>query len=221
MPKKKGANKISVKPAFRIFCEGEKTEPAYIKAYINYFHSENRRLIVVEDTKKNTPVQLVEVAVREKKLSDDNDIYWVVFDRESIAKYSNELHLKAIKNAKDNGIEIAFSNVCFEYWFLLHFAFTDAAYDCCDSLLRQSQLKKKLEEVGIEDYDKGFPFIFDKLKDKIPDAFTHAARLKKTALATAEKGKDAPCYLNPYVDVHELFLDMKQFSSGLKSVRAK
>jgi len=104
MPKKKFRNKIPLVPAFHIFCEGEKTEPYYIKGYISYFHSEKRNIILVEDTKKNTPVQLVEVAVNHKASSPSGDIYWVVFDRESITKYSHELHLKAVTMAKKYNI---------------------------------------------------------------------------------------------------------------------
>lgn len=54
--KEKRRKKIPLKPVFKIFCEGEKTEPLYIKGYINYFHSDQRRIIVVEKTEKNTPV---------------------------------------------------------------------------------------------------------------------------------------------------------------------
>ncbi|WP_217527242.1 RloB family protein [Vibrio cholerae] len=221
MPKKKGGNKKVVKPAFRIYCEGEKTEPLYIKAYIDHFHSEHRGLIVVEDTRKNTPVQLVDTAVKDKKSGNSNDIYWVVYDRESQTKYSDDLHLKARKKAKDNGIEIAISNVCFEYWFLLHFVYTNACYDSCDELLRQSQLKKHLKDVGIDSYDKGLALIFDKLRTKIPDALKNAKKLKEAAHRDACVGKNDPCQLNPYIDVHELFLDMEQFSLGKESIRKK
>ncbi|HFQ5253103.1 TPA: RloB family protein [Vibrio vulnificus] len=221
MPKIKKVKNKPVKPAFRIFCEGEKTEPLYIRSYINNFHSEHRGLIVVEDTKKNTPVQLVDAAVADKKSGNSQDIYWVVYDRESITKYSEELHLKARKKAEDNGIEIAISNVCFEYWFLLHFDFTNACYDTCDELLRKSQLKKHFKDVGIDNYEKGLALIFDKLKDRIPTALVNAKRLKESAHKSAAVDKNDPCQLNPYIDVHELFLDMQRFVSGEESIRKK
>ena len=114
MPKKKKGNSLSVKPVFKMFCEGEKTEPLYIKGYINHFHSGKRRIIVVEKTNKNTPIQLVEVAIQAKNQGNDNDVVWVVFDRESEAKYTNQRHAEARAMALANGIQIAFSNVLFE-----------------------------------------------------------------------------------------------------------
>ena len=142
MPKKKTSSGKKVKPIFKIFCEGEKTEPLYIKGYVDHFHSEKRSIIVVGKTDKNTPVQLVEVAVEAKNNGNENDIFWVVFDRESVAKYSHELHAKARDNARRNCIEIAFSNVCFELWILLHFEYTAAPYSTCADLLKKSNLKK-------------------------------------------------------------------------------
>ncbi|MBC6487169.1 RloB family protein [Aeromonas hydrophila] len=219
MPKPRGNNSKSVKPAIRIYCEGEKTEPYYIKAYVNHFHSEQKRVIVVADTKKNTPVQLVQEAISAKNATANNDVFWVVYDRESPSKYSDALHLEATRMAKENDIQIAFSNVCFEYWFLLHFGFTTASYDNCDELLHQSKLKENLKKVGIDDYDKGLPFIFDKLKEMVPNAILNATKLKSSVLQSADPKKCAPCQLNPYIDVHELFIDMENFISGKKSIR--
>jgi len=221
MPKKKKTNFKKLKPVFHIFCEGEKTEPYYIRGYINHFHSDKRNLIVIENSKKNTPVQLVHEAVEKRKKSNLNDIFWVVFDRESVAKYSHELHLKARKKANDNGIEIAFSNICFEFWLLLHFVYSSASYENCDDLLKHSPLRSKFSERGIKNYDKGLACLFDSIKEDVPIAFKNAERIMKNAINTAEKGRESPSFLNPYTDVHELFFDIKNFVNGKKSVRNK
>ena len=69
MPKPRGERKRELKPVLHIFCEGEKTEPNYINGYLKKFCPGNRRLkvIKVEKTRKNTPVQLVDEAVTLKK----------------------------------------------------------------------------------------------------------------------------------------------------------
>lgn len=221
MPKQKPKNKIKLTPVFHIFCEGEKTEPYYIKAYINCYHSDKRNLVVVENTAKNTPVQLVNVAIAHKNQSNKSDIFWVVFDREATSKYSHSLHLDARKRAKDNGIEIAFSNVCFEVWFLLHLTFSTASYASCSDLLKHSKLKELLREKGITNYDKGYAYLFNALKDDVPNAFRNAEKVMQRALDSAEPGKESPCFLNPYTDVHELFIDIKNFINGQGSVRKK
>lgn len=216
MPKKKKSNTQSIKPVFKMFCEGEKTEPLYIRGYINHFHSDKRSIIVVEDTNKNTPVQLVDVAISAKKQGSDNDIVWVVFDRESEAKYPHELHAQARAKALANGIQIAFSNVCFEFWILLHFGYTSGGYSSYDDLKKRSALVQNLQKLGISDYDKALPILFDKVKELVPDAIKYSERLKQQALKSAEHGKSAPHYLNPYVDVHEMFLDMQNFIDVLE-----
>ena len=221
MPKKKAQKSIPVLPVFRIFCEGEKTEPLYIKGYVNHFHSEKRNVVVVENTTINTPVQLVELAVAEKKCGHEDDIAWVVFDRESEAKYPHTLHAEARQNADAHGIEIAFTNVCFEYWLLLHFIYTSACYSSCDDLLKNSPLKDELKRVGIDSYDKGCATLFDKLKDKVPTALANAKRLRTQALQDADPAKTAPYYLNPYVDTDEMFLDIRNFIEKKGSIRIK
>jgi len=221
MPKKKKRAMHSVKPVFKIFCEGEKTEPLYINGYINHFHSEKRNIILVANTNKNTPVQLVDIAVEEKNNGNGRDIIWVVFDREAVSKYSHVLHAKARNKANDNGIQIAFSNVCFEYWLLLHFTCSTASYSSCADLLKNSSLKESLRKIGINNYEKNIPILFDKLKELIPDAIINATRINKAVKQTAESGRTAPSYLNPYVDVHQLFQDMKRFIDNKPSVRDK
>lgn len=220
MPKKKQSKKLPVKPVFRVFCEGAKTEPLYIKGFINHFHSNKRTVILVEDTNKNTPVQLVNIAVESKKKGHEEDVIWVVFDRESEEKYPNELHSKARKKAKDNNIEIAISNVCFEYCILLHFLYTTSPYYSCSDLLKNSKLKNHIKGVGLNDYEKNLPLLFDKLKEMIPLAIKNAEKLKKYAISSSQRGKSAPHFLNPYVDVHEMFQDIQNFIDKRPSVRA-
>lgn len=219
MPKKKKEGSQSVKPVFKMFCEGEKTEPLYIKGYINHFHSGKRRIILVEKTNKNTPIQLVEVAIQAKNLGSDNDVVWVVFDRESEAKYTHQRHAEARAMALANGIQIAFSNVCFEFWILLHFGYTAGSFSSYDDLKRRSLLNRKLKTIGVNNYDKALPVLFDKLKELVPDAIENSERLRVQALESAEGRKSAPHYLNPYVDVHEMFIDMQNFIDGQPSVR--
>ena len=219
MPKKKPRNKKPVRPVFHIFCEGEKTEPYYIKGYLAHNYSDKKN-IILEDTNKTTPMQLVEAAVKHK--ADEGkkgDVYWVVFDREAVTTYSHEFHLKAKALADKHNIEIAFSNVCFEFWLLLHFEYSTAGYESCDDFLKKSELKSLLKQEGINDYDKGDPHLFNALKNYVDKAIKNSRQVKKNALETAENGKDSPWYLNPYTDVHELIIDIGNFINKKDSCR--
>jgi hypothetical protein len=219
MPKNKKGKVRSVLPVLRIFCEGEKTEPYYLKGYVDHFHSGKRNIIIIENTNKNTPVQLVDVAVEAKRNGCSGDWVWVVFDRESSSVYPDKFHAEARNKANDNGVNIALSNVCFEFWILLHFVYTEAAYTSCSDLLNNSKLKEYLKAIGVESYDKGLPTLFDKLKDNVEDAIARAKKLKTSVECCADKDRCAPHQLNPYVDIHELLLDMKNFIDDVVSVR--
>ncbi len=85
-----------------IICEGEKTEPFYIRGYIDDQAKEKAKVIEVPDVKVNTPVQLVDYAVslRNSSSTSADDEYWVVYDRESVRKYSHELHAQAWNKLK-------------------------------------------------------------------------------------------------------------------------
>ena len=181
MPKPNKRPKQELKPVLHIFCEGAKTEPNYLNGYLERFFSANRRLkvVAIENTKKNTPKQLVEVAIEKKKTCPEGDFFWTVFDRESEQKYPDKLHAEAYNNAKGNNISIALSNVCFEAWLLLHFINSSAAYNSFDDLRTNSPLRAKCRDRGIKDYDKGDKAIFNKLTDdEIKTARINAKRIK-------------------------------------------
>ena len=119
--------------------------------------------------------------------------------------------------------QIGFSNICFEYWMLLHMEYSTACYGSRSDLLDKSNLKKLLEARGIDNYDKGFAYLFDVLKEKdgVSIAITNADKAIKSAIASAELGKEYPHFLNPYTDVHHLFLDMDNFINQKPSIRSK
>lgn len=220
MPKKKinNSSALHLKPILHIYCEGEKTEPNYLNRYIEKFFSENRRLKVVkvEKTKKNTPVQLVEEAIKSKKKSPDGDVFWVVYDRESTHKYSDALHETACSKAKAKGIKIAFSNVCFEVWLLLHFQNNAKSYFNYDDLRDNSRLREECKKRGLKNYEKGEQFLFDLFTtDEIKHARKQARRMnsqtKKSAISTHTK----PYQWNPYTNFHHLLHAIDKFAKKL------
>jgi RloB-like protein len=211
MPKsRKVRQEQQLKPLLRIYCEGTKTEPNYIQGYLDKFFSTNRRLKVVkiEDTKKNTPKELVGVAVIAKKLANKtglSDAFWVVYDRESQHKYSDALHYKAYDTAQKNNISVALSNVCFEVWLLLHLQNTTAPYSCYDDLRNNSSLRKHLKIRGIQDYDKGAEDIFNFFsEEEIKNARVRAYRMNIQTQRSANSSQTKPYHLNPYTDVYKL-----------------
>ncbi|MEI7947599.1 MAG: RloB family protein [bacterium] len=200
MPKpKKQGHPLSLKPLFHIFCEGAKTEPNYLKSYIEKKFP-GTTLIVVEKSEKSTAVQLVEEAREHKKrhAGIPNDVFWVVYDRENPTKYDDSLHAEARITARDNNINIALSNVCFEVWLLLHFRTSSAAYMNCADLLKNSDLKK----IYIKDYDKADRR--DYSDAEIKAARKNAKHMNQQTINGADSKWNNPHQWNPYTNVHEL-----------------
>lgn len=204
MPKKRDRHSIPLKPNLHIYCEGQKTEPGYLSGYIELCFP-GTRLSPVRDTPKNTPVQLVDAAITAKHSSPEGDVFWVVFDREATNKYSNTLHLQARQKAHKHGIHIAFSNVCFEVWLLLHFENTVKAYSCYADLRKRSKISKHIPK-----YDKGTRCQFS--KSQIDSARGRARRMNKQTQSGADPSWRHPHQWNPYTNVYSLLDAIDEFS---------
>ncbi len=111
------------KPRFLIVCEGEVTEPHYF----NEFRRLSRKLIDLKIVPAGVPKTVVQQAVKLKNKSeemakrskDENLRYeyvWCLFD---IDEHPNVDDAK--QQARDNFLNVAISNPCFELWLLLHF----------------------------------------------------------------------------------------------------
>jgi len=114
---------LQPRPRFLIVCEGTLTEPSYFQ---EVRHLE-RSLIELELSAGGAPKTLVERAVemkrdaaararRHKDENQDYDHVWCVFDVDE-----HRFVPEAKQQARENGIEVAISNPCFELWALLHF----------------------------------------------------------------------------------------------------
>lgn len=207
MPKPRKRSVERPHRTLRIYCEGAKTEPQYLKAYIATLDTQNRKSVIeVEDTRKNTPVQLVEEAIRAKSSRESlpGDEFWVVYDRESPAKYPDSKHAEAMTKARAAGVRVAITNVCFEYWLLLHFAETSKPYECYEDLRKNSALNDGIKNALGCDYEKASRRIFSALEKFFPVARQRATNLNERARETAPPGKSEPYHMNPYIGFVDL-----------------
>lgn len=214
MPKPRKPSLFVLEKTMKIFCEGQKTEPNYINGYLLDRGADNRQTVIrVEKTNKNTPVQLVEAAIASKNSEEaiDGDIFWVVYDREGASKYPDELHEKARKLAESNGISIALSNVCFDYWILLHFIETDAPYADFTDLKKTSALNDEYKKRTGSSYEKASPDIYNVAKAGITRARTRATRLNSEGRRNAARGRDKQHHINPYMGMVDLLNSIDEF----------
>jgi RloB-like protein len=175
-----------------VICEGKVTEPGYFNA----LRTEIRNpLVDIEvEGRGEGPKTLVERAALRKKESDryarkEKDAYlsydeiWCVFDVDEHARLAD-----ARQQARDNGIELAVSNPCFELWALLHFQ-PQTAY------LERHAARARLKG-HLPDYDKDLPFA--RLRQGYGEAVRRAEHLERRC---EEKGCPGD---NPSTGVHRL-----------------
>jgi len=191
MPKRRKKNERNVQPSLLIFCEGGKTEPNYIRAFIRDVSEFDSGQVAVKvvPTKKNTPRELVLEAAR-ARMTDEDEL-WTVFDKNGYTK-----HPQAFSLARDKGVNVAFSSMAFEFWILLHFEFTTRPFSQADDLL--SYLKKDARH--LPDYEKGDCGIYEQIKHATNLAADRAVKVRKHQHASSPFGAKVH-ELNPYTDV--------------------
>ena len=83
-------------------------------------------------------------------------IPWIVFDRDQVQGFD-----EIIKEAEDKGIQVGWSNPCFEIWLYAYFGEMPVIIDsvtCCD------RFADKFEKITRQKYSKNDKDIYQKLK---------------------------------------------------------
>ena len=121
-PLRRRAPQIDERARFVILCEGELTEPLYLKAVASL---QEIRSVATLDIRGMgcEPRKLVEEAKAakrsERRQSTGVTKYWCVFDVEAPTPHTRLS--EAVQMARDNEISVAVSNPCFELWLVLHY----------------------------------------------------------------------------------------------------
>ena len=190
--------KVRNRKWFLIVCEGEKTEPNYFRSF-----PVDKKVINldIKGEGRNTR-SLVEKAIELKNdsESDETDRFWCVLDRDKNPKNPNDSQNfnSAITLARNNGIDVAYSNDAFELWYLLHFHFYNTG------ISRQDYQNMLTNLLGHE-YKKNSDTIYEELKNKQQDAIKHAKRLLQ------EYDRPNPESDNPSTTVHLLVEELNSF----------
>lgn len=160
-------NTQSPRKVFRVYTEGKKTEP-------NYFGAIKDELRLSEIDIKvhgmgDHTVSLVEWVI-ERKNEEDASLeteWWVVFDKDDHKDFNRAIDLAESKN-----IHAAYSNECFELWFILHFEFLQTS-------LGRNNFESKLTKLLGKKYGKNSSDIYELIKDKENDAIRNAEKLEE------------------------------------------
>ncbi len=189
---------IGISKRLLILCEDKKSSLTYLDSF-----KKDEKLkrdlsavsVEIYQPKDFSPIGLVKEAKRKKvKAKQERNPFheiWVVFDKDGHANIP-----QAVNMANDNGVKVAMSIACFEYWILLHFEKTTKAFSKCDDIL--SYIKKH----HYPDYEKKVN-CYILLKDKTHVAIQNGEWLEKQLQSDIDRGKHF-YNLGAYTNLHQL-----------------
>ena len=190
-----------------IACEDKISSPNYFKMIIKKLIEDKKitqdSLVIAKHVHVNPKGVLKDLLNHKKddKTYKDFEHRWIVIDRD-IARVNGGGHpkddfLTALSEAKSKRVEVAYSNDCFEIWYLLHFGYRDTAISRDDII---KEVIKKLKDRNCVTFSKLNKENI-KTKEMTELIFNELLELQKTAIKNAKK------LLENYADLHNPELD--------------
>ncbi len=184
-----------------IACEGD-SERLYFESLSQA--NKLQTVVVIECACGGYAGRVVELAIeqRDKAKKEENpfDIIWCVFDTEGIDQ--KEEFLKAIANAKKREFNLAISNPCVEYWFILHFEQTTASLANADDAVKRLKIHEP-------DYEKSLVFMEKFVPQRILPKTNTAIKHAKSCLAEVEM-TNTENFPNPCTTLHNLIEEFEK-----------
>jgi len=188
----------AIRQSIILACEGAKTESLYLKnifATLQAEHVITSESFVIAEHKHTDPKGVLKDLLNYPNYQSFSH-KWIVIDRDiertNGGGHTAENFNEALAKAKSNNIEVAYSNPCFEIWYLLHLEYRNTGID-------RDELVKKLEDEF--DYQKNRLF----QKGDVNFAIANAKRLLKD-YPHPNPEKD-----NPSTTVHKLLEVLEGF----------
>jgi len=186
-----------------IVCEGQQTEPRYFEALCRRLGITRDEVVVSASRCGSHPMSVVECACRVARAASKGDArsqsafdsVWCVFDRDDHDNVD-----VAMGTAQERGFRVAFSNPCFELWFLLHFEYSSAEMTSADACARLRRY--------IPNYGKSSD-VLDLLIPQQRRAAINAQRLRRYHL----RAQDPPSR-NPSTTVDRLVTELMQVATA-------
>lgn len=195
-----------------IVCEGEKTEPRYLRDLLADLKLTNADVIVSGGECGSDPGSIAEYAVERASVDQGLDRVYCVVDRDEHKTRPQAITtISKANKSKPPEYEIVESVPCFEYWVLLHFEESAKPYartgnksicDCCVEDVRRH----------IVDYAKGSKGIYSQIRANQLTALRRAIRRKA---ALVNEGGD-----NPSTDLPTLIAKLILISPGAETHEA-
>lgn len=170
-------------------CEGEKTEPNYVTALCK-----DAGLAPPEFAAcGGDPWRVVDRAVAEMT-NDEYDAVWCIFDCDDHARLAD-----ARERARVRNMNVAYSNPCFEIWYLLHYRYSTAYTHRDDAVAECGQRMGSYSESDD---------VYDQLSPMQNAAAENARRLREEHHAQVNDGRPD----NPSTDVDLMVAALRELA---------
>ena len=189
-----------------IACEDSVSAPLYFNAIFDDLKKNHKiaaASLVIANHNHTDPCGVLQDLLKHPNYQDFNH-QWIVIDRDEERTHGGghilENFNQAITRANGKNVRVAYSNPCFEIWYLLHSEYRNTAIDRDDligKLVRDIQYKKnKLPVLNQEQQNT---------------AITNAKKLINSWQDS--QGISRPATDNPSTTVHELVILLNRFKS--------
>lgn len=199
-----------------IVCEGEKTEPNYLRSLVDFLGLTTAHIEICGDC-GSAPVSVVEHGIEKFDEDPDFELVFFVFDRDSHETYDDALSLvsksKNLEKFKDKQVEAITSTPCFEIWYLLHIELHTRPYNSgggkspCGNLISVLQSK-----TGFEEYTKGSTGHFQLLCGRLQAAKVNSAMALRSSIEAGEQRHHG----NSTTLMHELVNSLEEMANEIK-----
>ena len=181
-----------------IVCEGAETEPNYFKSLRRAISLSLLEVEIVGEGAEIVRVVDEAIRLREERATESEesirlapfDEVWCVVDTE--CRNDNPSWKRGVDRSKANGLKLAWSNPCFEFWLLLHFERIGRSFD------GYARVRRFLTR-HIRHYEKSMDY-FEQIAPRIPTAIEHSKQIHRSQWQDTPNAIDC----NPGTTVHEL-----------------
>jgi RloB-like protein len=174
-----------------IVCEGQKTEPQYFKGIRQHKRLRTLQVTIVDASGRTNPIGIINRAIAERQIIkadkgwEPDDTLWAVFDGDEHRHQDPQNWQTAIAKAKTQKINLAITNPCFEFWYLIH-------YQDAFGQMNADAAAKKLQK-HIPNYTKAQTLFPDPLIARTSDAIQRAEKIAKQIEHTGLDPYSNPC----------------------------
>lgn len=194
-----------------IACEGEKTEPYYLRELCKSLGLTAAMVEIAGKECESSPKSVFEYADARWKEDGSFDEIFCVFDRDKHETF--DATVKAIKEHRSRRMKSIFSYPCFEYWILLHFTYSRGAVAVAGKRSAGDQMLS-LVLAKWPGYEKGGKsnYAYLSAKNLTDTAITHAVRAKKDAEDTGNP--------DPSTKMDELVVRLRALGEELAAIQS-